>query len=67
MFFCPSCGAWIVETALNKVFGAEAGKVEHRLQHEHPQLSAALSVAAPLGIALLVACATPKVVRALKV
>jgi hypothetical protein len=66
MFFCSSCGLWIAETALSKVLGVEAGKLEHRLQHDHPQLSTALSVAAPIGIALFVAWATPKVVRALK-
>jgi len=66
MFFCASCGLWIAETAFSKVLGVEAGKFEHRLQHEHPQLSAAMSVAAPIGIALFVAWATPKVIRALK-
>ena len=65
-FYCPACGEWIVETALSKAFGAEAGKLEHSLAKHHPEWAGLFAVAAPIATFVFVTWAGPKVYRWLK-
>lgn len=66
MFFCPACGEWIVETAMSKALGVEAGKLEHNITKHHPEWAGLLALATPIAIFLFVAWAGPKVYRSLK-
>jgi hypothetical protein len=66
MFYCPACGAWIVETAMSKALGVEAGKLEHSLAEHHPELAALVGLGAPIAIFFFVAWAAPKAYRWLK-
>jgi len=66
MFYCPVCVEWVAETAISKVFGVEAGKLEHRVARHDPQLAAFLSVAAPIAGVIVAAWAGPKLVRLLR-
>ena len=66
MFYCPACGEWIVETAMSKALGVEAGKVEHSLAKHHPEMAALLGLGVPIAIFLFVAWAGPKAYSWLK-
>jgi hypothetical protein len=66
MFYCPTCGEWIVETALSRVLGAEVGKLEHDIEKHHPEWAGLLAVAAPLVTFVIVAWAGPRLYRWLK-
>ncbi len=66
MFYCPACGEWVIETAMSKALGVEAGKLKHSIIKHHPEWAGLLALATPVATFLIVAWAGPKLYRWIK-